>query len=155
MGIFSKTKNVIKEQPPWIITSYSFIHNKGEEEEFDDGYLEFENGVINIKKEMAELRGENQYNKEGYTPPGLLDIWHMFLDNTPGTKGFQYKDWRVVRENGCFVYVLIGESFGKQIRKYKNIISDYTSRQQDFASFLNMLDSIQEEKDEVINLGRL
>lgn len=154
MSLF-KNKPKIKEQPPWIITSYSSVHNKGEKEEFDDGYLEFENGTMNIKKEMAEFRGENQYNKEGYTPPGLLNIWDMFLKLTPGTKGFQYKDWRIVRENGCFVYILIGESCGEQTRRYKNIISDYTSRQQDFASFLNMLDNIQEEKEEVTDLGKL
>lgn len=154
MSLFNN-KPKIKEQPPWIINSYSSIQNEGTEDEFDDGYIEFENGKLNIKKEMAELRGEKPYDKDDYVPPGLLDIWGMFLKSTPGTKGFQYKDWRVVRENSCFVYVLIGESCGEQIRKYKNIIRDYTSKQQDFASFLNMLDKIQEDKDETINLGAL
>lgn len=154
MNLF-KSKPKIKEQPPWVITSYSSIQNKGTDEEFDDGYIEFENGNLNIKKEMAELRGEKPYDEDDYTPPGLLDIWNMFLKRTPGTKGFQYKDWRIVREENCFVYVLIGKSCGEQIRKYKNIIRDYTSRQQDFSSFLNMLDKIQEEKDKTIDLGTI
>ena len=154
MSLF-KSNTKIKVQPPWVITSYSSIQNRGTEEEFDDGYIEFENGKLNIKKEMAELRGEKPYDKDDYIPPGLLDIWGMFIKRTPGTKGFQYKDWRIVREENCFVYVLIGDSCGEPVKKYKNIIRDYTSRQQDFASFLNMLDKIQEEKVEVTDLGTL
>jgi len=154
MDLFKK-KQKIKNHPPWVITSYSSIHNKGMDEEFDDGWIEFENGKIVRRREMTEFRGEKPYNKEGYKPPDLIDIWSWLSKITPGTKGFQYKDWRVIREHDCFIYVLIGESQGEQIRKYKKIIGDYTSRQQDFASFLNMLDRIQEEKGEVTDLGEL
>jgi len=147
MNLFNK-KQKIKEQPPWTITSYSSVQNKGTEKEFDDGWVEFENVNLVRRRELAEFRAEKPYNTEGYAPPDLIDIWNWLLKITPGTKGFQYKNWRVMREHNCFVYVL-------PEKDYKNIIGDYTSRQQDFASFLNMLDSIQEEKGGTIDLGAL
>lgn len=147
MNLF-KSKPIIKEQPPWTVTVYSSIHNKGTDKEFDDGWVEFINGKTVRRKEMAEFRGEEPYNKAGYKPPDLIDIWNWLLKITPGTKGFSYKNWRVMREHDCFVYVLPNVD-------YKNIIGDYTSRQQDFASFLNMLDNIQEEKEEITDLGTL
>lgn len=146
-----KKQKPIPKQPPWIITSYSDIQNAGEKDEFDAGYMEFihrETGN-SFMREMSWLKGEGAYEIPDFKPAKLTDIWNLFLKYTPGTTGFIYKGWHVKRDAGCFVYILVGISEGKPVERKKNIIGDWVIQQQDFASFIKMLDNIQSELDEI------
>ena len=138
----------IKKQHPWLITSYSSIQNKDSEDEFDAGYIEFEHRQtsVSFRKEMSWLKGEGPYKVPGFRTPKLLDVWNTFVKYTPGTTGFVYKEWHIKRDNDCFIYILVDLSTA--VPRYKNIIGDFVSQQQDFASFIEMLDNIQKEREE-------
>ena len=155
--MFKNKQKPIKKQGLWLITSYSDIKNAGSDDEFDPGFIEFEHKETNlsIKKEMAWLRREGAYSD--VEPPKLLDIWKLFTQLTPGTTLFVYKNWDITRDRGCFILELVGDDQETYI--YKNIISDYSSNQQDFKSFLGMLDNVQLEIDEsrkssVLDIGK-
>ncbi|UCE67065.1 MAG: hypothetical protein JSU85_03365 [Candidatus Zixiibacteriota bacterium] len=166
MSLFKSKKrkpiSISKKQPAWNITVYSQLYNQGTEDEFDDGYIEFtfkddNTEEIQILKEMAWLRGEKRYEKSNKPVPTLLDIWKMLIEITPGTIGIKYKFWLIQRHIDCFIY-LLSDSLRQKI-VYKNVISDFTTQKQDFASFLKMLDSIQNEEHnkenkQVINLDQ-
>jgi len=143
-----KKQMPIRKQGPWLITSYSTVHNKGEgEDEFDDGHIEFEHKEtgLNFLKEMSWIKSEGPFR--GNKAPTLIDIWKFFLKHTPGTSVFVYKNWVVTRSESshCFIYQLSDRVKNEYI--HKNIISDTVCLKQDFASFINMLDNIQKENE--------
>lgn len=155
-----KKQQPIEQQGPWLIISYSSVKNKGEEDEFDEGYIEFNHQETGIKilKEMSWLRGEGAYKEKKYNTPTLPEVWDTFLKNTPGTTGFIYKNWHINRDHNCFIYILADPSESPPGEIHKNIIGDFVSQKQDFASFLEMLDnieiSVEEEKPkQLFDLG--
>lgn len=161
MGLFKKkVKIVIGKQKPWVVTRFEpvFVDCNGA----DSGYIELEHRQTQqcIRKEIAWLKGEGAYEEKGYRPPTLLDIWGMFQKSTPGTTGFSYNNWHIKRDQGCFIYVLVGMDGGLPYERYKNIVSDHTCKQQDFIGFIDMLDTIQEYQDDtgsrpIINLDEM
>lgn len=146
----SKKQKPILKQSPWRVISYSSVQNIGEEDEFDAGFIELYHRETNktLMKEMSWLKGEGPYKNDGFKTPTLNDIWDLFIKYTPGTTGFIYKDWRVKRDQGCFVYVLIDSNTNPPLIRRKEIIGDFVSQNKtDFASFLMMLDNIQSDLD--------
>jgi len=148
-----KKQKPIKPQSPWVITSYSDVQFKGEENEFDAGYIEFvhqESDIIACH-EMDWLRSERSYL--GKKPPTLLDVWGMLLKDTPGTVGFIYRmsklhdqvNWHVTRKRGCFKHVLVDISKSPPLSLSESIISDFSQSTIDMAAFLKMLDRTQLE----------
>ena len=148
-----KKQKPIKPQSPWIITSYSDIQFKGEENEFDAGYIEFVHQEADIVAchEMDWLRGERSYL--GKELPALLSVWNMFLKDTPGTIGFIYRmtenhkqvNWHVTRKRGCFKHVLVDFSKSPPASLSAGITSDFSLTTMDMAAFLKMLDRTQLE----------
>ena len=139
----------IVKQKPWLIISYTSVQNKGMDDEFDAGYLEFNHRETGISflKEMAWLKGEGPYAIKDYKPPTLLNIWDILKNNTPGTTGIVYKNWHVKRDQGCFINLLVDPLCDPPVVISKDMISDFVSKKQDFASFIEMLDNMQEEKE--------
>ena len=144
-----KRKRQIVKQSPWVIETYSNIHNEGDEDEFDSGFMVFHHKATEklFKKEMAWFKGEGPYAVREFKPPTPIDIWDILHKYTPGTTGFIYKDWHIKRDQGCFDYLLIDSSTDPPTVRYKNIIADWAIEKQDFASFIEMLDNIQKQKD--------
>lgn len=148
-----KKKPVITRQEPWMIVKYSDIQiiNKGSEEcESDLGYMEFNHKQTGIKiyKEMAWLRGEGPYEYEGYNVPTLPSIWKWLINMTPGTTGFIYGKWKIIKHLGCFIYSLYDVSEQEPKEVYKNIIGEDISCKGDFASFIEMLENIEHNMQE-------
>jgi hypothetical protein len=142
---------IIRKQAPWIVTPYTNIHNKGEEDEFEDGFLEFSHCDIHKSylKEISWVKGTGPYKYDGYRPPTLIDIWELFKKYTPGTTGFSYKNWHMQKHPGCFMYVLADPTTDPPSILHKDIVGDKVSRDiQDFAAFLWMLDNIEREIEE-------
>jgi len=142
-----KRQPIIKTQKPWLIVSYSNIQNKGEDDEFDPGYIQFIHKETNKEflKEMSWLLGEGPYGFDGYRTPTLIDIWNILTKYTPATTGFVYKNWDVNRRSGCFMYTLFDFSKHPPEEIHKNIIGDAVSKEHhDFAAFLEMLDNISD-----------
>ncbi len=163
-----KKQKPIQPQGPWTITSYSDIQYPGTKDEFDAGYIEFKHEETNIVShhEMDWLKSERSY--KGKKTPTLLDVWNMFLRDTPGTTGFRYRmseahehvSWHIKRMVNCFQYILIdmGKSPPQSLNK-KNIISDLSQKKIDMAAFLWLLDDTQREIEgkatPIINLDEM
>ncbi len=135
-----------KLQGPWKIKEY-------------DGYIEFSHRETRQRflKENDWLHGLNAYEYSGYETPLLTDIFVLVRKLTPGTTGFIYRDWHVKRDINCFVYILVKIENGRPVTKFKNIVGDFTSKQEDFAAFLAKLDRIEADLEivEHVDLGGL
>ena len=141
-----KKQKPIKPQGPWQIISYSDIQNKGTENEFDPGYIEFYHHETRNRfyKEMSWLKGEGVYGEiKNYKLPNPIDIWNMLLRHTPGFSMFIYKNWHIQKNAGCFIIRLASNEYDQYIDK--KILSDYTCSKMDFSSFLDMLDEIEKQ----------
>ena len=144
--MFKKKQKQIKPQGPWLVTLYSEIQNKGQKDEFDPGYIEFEHPQtkLSIKEEIAWIKGQGSF--KGKPTPTLIDIWNMFLRHTPGTSLFVFKNWHIEREPGCFVCNLADRVHSQYV--LKRIVSNFTCQEQDFAAFIEMLDNEQKYFDD-------
>lgn len=153
MPLFKKKQTQIKAIPqdPWLIIKHSYEVMGEDGEIHDDGFIEFTHPDISssIKKELTWIEAKGIYkNADQYKPPTLLDIWKTFLKNTPNTTGFVYQRWEVKRDFNCFIYSLHDISYNPIKTIFRGIIGDSTSRQQDFASFLWMLEAREKEIEE-------
>ena len=136
-----KKQKPIKPQAPWVINLYSEVQNKGQPDEYDPGYIEFEHRQtgLSIKQEIDWIKGSGTYKNKSV--PTLIDIWKMLISHTPGTKKIIYKSWVIEHEPGCFVYRLADIVTNAFV--LKRVISHYTCSKQNFATFLEMLDNEQ------------
>jgi len=146
MSLFKQKEPPIKDQPPWLITIYSEVQNEGDPDEFDPGFIEFEHKQtgISLKYEMSWLKSHGP-TFEDKNPPTLIDIWEILLKYTPGFKVIIHKNWHIRKDVGCFIYQLADRE--KQEYVIKRILSNHTCQDQDFFSFIRMLDNEQEYYD--------
>jgi hypothetical protein len=157
MPIFKKKQPQIQKQGPWLITIYSEVKNKGEEDEFDPGFIEFQHKQTNrsIKEELNWIYGRGSFKSSG--PPNLINVWDMLIKHTPGMQLIVYKNWHIERDRGCFECQLADRNTHKYV--LKRIISNVTCIDQDFASFIRMLDNEQKfydgnNKPSILNLDQ-
>ena len=145
MSLFKKKPEPPKNQHPWLITIHSEVKNKGCQDEFDPGFIEFEHKQtrLSIKEELDWIYGRGAFKPNG--TPSLINVWDMLLKYTPGMRLIVHKNWHIEREQKCFVSQLADRGKGKYV--LKRVTSNVTCIEQDFASFLKMLDNEQEYHD--------
>lgn len=154
----NKQKPIVLKKP-WVITPYITIQNKGEVDEFEEGFIEFEHREtsieshkILIRREIGWINGDKNYIRE---IPTLAHIWEMLLKAGPGANKFLYKNWVIELDqfNSCSVYQLADRNKNEYVHK------DITANSRiHFYLFLKMLDKYEKqreslEKKNILNLS--